>query len=320
MKLPSLPDFDFQGKRVLVRCDLDVPLKNGVVEDDTRIRECLPTIEYLRQRGAKVILLGHLGRPRGRDETLSLAPVAQKLKELLNSKFEIQDLEVFQVSENLILLENLRFYSEEDNNDLEFSKELAKMGDFYVNEAFAASHREHTSIVGIPKLLPHAAGFHFAQEVKNLARAIENPPKPLVVIIGGAKPETKLPLVKEFKKRADTVLVGGKLAAASELTPDGLDINQETIEKFKKVIEGAGTIVLNGTMGKYEDLAAERGTKEIFGAVANSKAFKIAGGGDTIAALTKFQLLGKMDYVSTAGGAMLEFLAKGTLPGIEALK
>jgi phosphoglycerate kinase len=320
VNLPKLSDFNYKDKRVLVRVDFDVPLEDGKVDDGTRIQECLPTIEYLLNQGAKIILLGHLGRPQGEDESLSLAPVAEHLRKLLNRKGKIESVHTHEdLDDNLYLLENLRFDPREEANDPGFAQELAEMGDFYVNEAFATSHRAHTSIVGIPKLLPHAAGLHFQKEVEGLSRALENPINPLVFVIGGAKPETKLPLVEEFRKRANRVLVGGKLAAPNALTPDNLDINVPTIESFKEVIASAGTIVLNGTMGKYEDPKAERGTKEIFEAVANSKAFKITGGGDTIAALTKFNLIAKMDYVSTAGGAMLEFLAKGTLPGIEAL-
>lgn len=308
MNLPQLRDFDFKGKKVLVRGDLDVPLKNGVVIDDTRLRECLPTIKYLLDQQAKVILMGHLGRPDGKAvEELKMAPVRKRLTELLGT-------------DNFTLLENLRFHPGEESNNPGFAKELASLGDFYVNEAFASSHRAHASIVGIPKLLPHCAGLHFQKEIENLSKAIDNPKKPLVFIIGGAKPETRLPLVEEFKKKADFVLVGGKLAEKSDLTEDGLDINQGTVEKFKKIIMTAGTIVWNGPLGKVEDERWEVGTREIARAIAGCGGFKIVGGGDTIAALTKFGLIDKMDYVSTGGGAMLEFLAEGTLPGIEVLK
>ena len=342
MKLPSFTSFDFQEKRVLVRSDLDVPLRNGLVVDETRLRECLPTLKYLLDQKAKVILMGHLGRPEGKVvEELRMEPVAQNLRAKLKAsnsklKIKIQNFEAYEITESLVLLENLRFYPGEENNEAIFVRELASLGDFYVNEAFAASHRQHASIVGLPKLLPHAAGFHFVQEVEGLSKAIENPQRPLVFVIGGAKPETKLPMVEEFAKKADWVLVGGKLIQNSEfkvqndnlkskiilasLTSNGLDINQDSIEKFKEIIKNARTIVLNGTMGKYEERGAEKGTQQIFEAVANSSAFKIVGGGDTIAALTHFNLIDKMDYVSTAGGAMLEFLAKGTLVGIEALK
>lgn len=328
MKLPKLEDFNFQGQKVLVRCDLDVPLQQAenrlLVADDTRLRGCLPTIQFLLSHNASVILLGHLGRPEGKVvEELRMEPVRQRLAALLRT-------------DNFTLLENLRFDPGEEANDLEFTRKLASLGNFYVNEAFAASHRPHASIVGLPKLLPHAAGLHFVQEVEGLSKAVENPSRPLVFVIGGAKPETKLPMVEEFAKKADWVLVGGKLIQNSEfkvqndnlkskiiwgsLISSGLDINQESIEKFKEIIKNARTIVLNGTMGKYEERGAEKGTQQIFEAAANSSAFKIVGGGDTIAALTRFGLIGKMDYVSTAGGAMLEYLADGTLPGIEALR
>lgn len=319
MKLPALHDFNFYGKKVLVRGDFDVPLQGEKIVDDARIRECLPTVKYLLDSGAKkIILMGHLGRPEGRVvENLRLAPIEEKFRGLLNSK-------------NIIFLENLRFDKREEENDEGFAKELAGMGDFYVNEAFASSHREHASIVGIPKFLPHCAGLHFASEVENLSKVLENPAKPLVFIIGGAKLETKLPLIADFVRKADMVLVGGilpkfqnlklKNVLFADLTEDGFDINSESISEFVEIIKKAGTVVWNGPMGKYEDEKYEAGTKKIGEAVAESEGFKVVGGGDTIVALKKFNLLDKMDYVSTGGGAMLEFLAKGILPGIAALK
>ncbi len=353
MDLPSVTDFSFQEKSVLLRGDLDVPLKNGKVEENSRLKECLPTIQYLLDNDAKVVLIGHLGRPEGKVvEELRLKPVAQKLDELLNSKIKdqksktsirqaqdrqikIKNFEGYQIAENLILLENLRFDPGEEANDSGFAKELADLGDFFVNEAFATSHRLHASIVGIPKLLAHAAGFHFTQEVENLSKVLENPKRPLVFVIGGAKPETKLPLVVDFAKKADWILIGGTLSQNSKpavafdaiksilfagLTSDGFDINEESIKKFTDIIKTAGTIVWNGPMGKYEEEKYEIGTRKIVEAIAENQGFSVVGGGDTIAALTKFNLIDKMDYVSTGGGAMLEFLAQGTLPGIEALK
>lgn len=336
MKLPRLKDFDFQGKRVLLRVDFDVPLRQGsrgqaIIKDDTRIRQSLPTIEYLLKEKAQVILLAHLGRPKSREESLSLAPVARHLKTLLKRKGEIESF-CYQgkLEDNLYLLENLRFDKGEEENDAEFAKKLAAMGDFYVNEAFATSHRRHASIIGLPKLLPGAAGLHFVKEVENLSKAIESPKRPLVFIIGGAKPEIKMPLVKDFAQRADRVLLGGVLVErkpktsmkvmAADLTENGLDISQESIAKFEEIIKTAKTIVWNGPMGQYEDKASAQGTRAVAAAVAKSSAFRIVGGGDTIAALTSFNLIDKMDYVSTGGGAMLEFLAQKTLPGIEALK
>lgn len=344
---PKLQDFNFQNKTVLVRVDVDVPLREvqrgkgaevqRVVEDDTRMKACLPTVEHLLDQKTKVILIGHLGRPNGKVvEELSLKPVAEKLKELLSAKrkvqssklqLKVQNFPVYILDENLWLLENLRFYPGEEKNDAEFAKNLSLLGDFYVNEAFAVSHREHASIVGVPKFLPHCAGLNFFNEVENLSKVLENPKRPVVFIIGGAKPETKLPMVAEFAKEADWVLVGGLLpnfklgnVAWGDLTEDGCDINQETITRFVEIIQKAGTIVWNGPMGKFEVPEGSNGTKEIAEAIASSKAFKIVGGGDTIAALNKYKLLPKMDFVSLGGGAMLEFLASGSLPGIGAIK
>ena len=315
MILPTLKDFDFKGKKVLVRCDFD----------GGRLEENLPTIKYLLNRRAKkVILISHLGRPAGKIvEELRIALVEKRFRQLLDS-------------EKIVFWENIRFDKREENNDEGFAKELASLGDFYVNEAFAVSHREHVSIVGIPKFLPHCAGLHFASEVESLSKVLENPKKPVVFVIGGAKPETKLPLVADFAKIADWILVGGTLVQKSnikdqnlnqnlktilfaDLTEDGFDIDEESIKKFVDIIKSAGTVVWNGPMGRYEGKEGEEGTRRVGEAVANATAFKVVGGGDTIAALTKFGLLDKMDYVSTGGGAMLEFLAKGNLPGIEVL-
>ena len=329
MFLPQLKDFDFKGKKVLVRCDFDVPLKLGKILDDTRIRECLPTIKYLLEKKAQIILIAHLGRPEGkRVEELSLAPVAQRLFELLQRKGEVSNLDHNDSLEgNLFLKENLRFDSREEANDPSYSQELASMADFYVNEAFSASHRKHASIVGVPKFLPHCGGLHFAKEIENLSKVLENPKKPVVFVIGGAKPETKLPYVEDFSRIADSVLVGGKLTQNSklktvifaDLVESGLDITEDSIKDFVEIIRTAGTVIWNGPMGKFENKKSETGTKEIAKTIAESEAFKVVGGGDTISALKKFGLLAKMDYVSTGGGAMLEFLAKGTLPGIEVL-
>jgi len=235
MNLPQLSDFNFQGKRVIVRGDFDVPLGDGKILDDSRLKECLPTIKYLLENGAKeIVLMGHLGRPDGKVvEELKLAPVAQKLRELIEEKFQIpnsnfqtisnsqifkiQNFDAYQISENVVLLENLRFDSREEGNEEGFARQLAGLGDFFVNEAFATSHRGHASIVGIPKLLPHCAGLHFAEEVENLSRVLENPKRSLVFVIGGAKPETKLPLVADFAKMADWVLIGGTLCQMSNM-------------------------------------------------------------------------------------------------------
>jgi len=338
MNLPLLSDFNFQGKKVLVRCDFDVPVENGIIVDDSRIKECLPTIQYLlEQNASEVILLGHLGRPEGKAvEEFSLKPVAERLNKLLNLQFQVSNFQLgnfsaFKIKVNVYLLENLRFDKGEEENDEGFARELAGLGDFYVNEAFAVSHREHASIVGVPKFLPHCTGLHFTSEVENLSRVLEKPEKPLVFVIGGAKPETKLVYIEDFSRIVNTVLAGGILVRERDrvrvreniifanLTDDGFDINEESIKEFADIIKNAGTIVWNGPMGKYEVPEGQEGTRRVGEAIANSFAFKVVGGGDTITALKKFNLIDKMDYVSTGGGAMLEFLAKGTLPGIKVL-
>ena len=269
---------------------------------------------------------------------LSLEPVAEKLQELLsgvNVKFQISNVK-FQIENNeIILLENLRFDKGEEENDLEFAKKLALMGDFYVNNAFACSHREHASIVGLPGLLPHAAGLDLLEEVGTLSKILEDPKKPVVVILGGAK-EDKLETIGGLATWADYVLVGGKLPVfiqqrteniqhtekilIADLDGSGKDINLETIEKFEEIIKKAGTIVWSGPMGQYEIKEYESGTKMIGEIVSESSGFKVIGGGDTEAALTKFGLIDKMSYVSSGGGAMLEFLANGDLPGLKALR
>ncbi len=333
MKLPDLRDFDLTGKKVLLRTDYDVPLRStqGKLEvgDDTRIQDSLPTINLLLSKKAKIIILAHLGRPEGKVVSdLSLKPVARKLQELLPQvgvKFQGDEGEI-------ILLENLRFDQGEENpstsSGQEFTKKLASLGDFFVNDAFACSHREHASIVGLPRLLPHAAGLDLLEEVGTLSKILENPKRPVVVILGGAK-EDKLETVGGLATWADYILVGGKLPQfqisnekiiIGTLSESGKDITLETIEKFTEIIKNAKTIVWSGPMGQYEKEKWAMGTKIIGEAVTDSSAFKIIGGGDTEAALTKFGLVDKIDYVSSGGGAMLEFLANGDLPGLKALR
>lgn len=318
MNLPKLTDLDVSNKKVLLRLDLDTEPDVS----DLRIKASEETLNYLKGKGAQIIIIAHCGRPEGKIvEALSLKP--------FQSIFNKWGAEV---------KENLRFDPGEEKNDTEFTKKLASMGDLYVNDSFANSHREHASIVGIPKILPHAAGLRFIKEVENLSKILEDPKRPVVVLISGVK-EDKVQMAKDLTKIAEKVLVGGrlpeymgdealesaKLKVKSEklvignLIQDKEDITLNTIEAFKEEIKKAGTIVLAGVLGKYEDEGHRQGTKEIFEAVANSSAFKIAGGGDTLNAVNMFGLKDKFDWLSVGGGAMIEFLIKGTLPGIEAL-
>ena len=336
MKL--LSDLDLLGKRVFLRGDLDIPIVKGNVEDVTRLENLLLTISYLISKNCQVLVAGHIGRPQETQNfNLSTNLLLETFSSLLNTP--VTHFKTLEAAKNfkgtLGLLENLRFWSGEEKNDEGFAKKLANLADIYVNEAFAASHRNHASIVGVPKLIPAAAGFHFQKEVEVLTKVLKKPTRPCVVVIGGAKIETKLPIIENMVKIADWVLVGGALPSEisnfqfpisnekiiiAQLKPNGKDIDEDSIKKFKSIISEAKTIVWNGPMGVFEEKGQETGTKEVAEAVANSHAEKIVGGGETIFALKKFNLLDKMDWVSSGGGAMLEFLAKGTLAGIEALK
>jgi phosphoglycerate kinase len=318
MDLPKITGLDVAGKRVLLRLDLDTKPD----ENDLRIKAAKETLDYLYSQKAKIVIIAHKGRPNGKvDESLSLKPF-----EPLFSYWQAE------------VKENLRFNPGEEANDENYAREIGSWGDVYINEAFASSHREHASIVSIPKLLPHAAGYHFLSEVENLSKVFD-PKRPLVFVISGIK-EDKLPFVKEFEKFADKVLVGGRLpdymgdeklvsvrsrgegekVIVGNLIMDKEDITIHTIERFEKELGKAMTVVLSGPLGKYEDEGHRQGTERVFKAVAESGAFKIAGGGDTEIALTLLNLEEEFDWISVGGGAMLEFLAKRTLPGIKALE
>ena len=340
MKLPSVRDLPVANKRVLLRTNYDVPLKKFPIKeisDTSRIEESLPTINYLLSQEAKIIIISHLGRPEGRRVVeLSLKPVAKKLTEFLKKEvLLVSKIQAFKGSK-LIMLENLRFWPEEETNDQDFAKKLASLVDFYVNDAFAVSHRKHASMVGIPQFLPsgrRAFGLDFLEEIEALARVRKNPKRPVVVILGGIK-RSKIEAAKKLVAWADYILVGGKLIEydgipamvdhhqkiLGDLTKNGEDITIKTVEKFKEAIAKAKTIVWSGPMGAFEDKRFERGTREIAQAVVASQAYTVVGGGDTEAALTRFGLVDKIDYISSGGGAMLVFLAEGTLPGIEAIR
>jgi phosphoglycerate kinase len=337
MKLPDFRDFDLRRKRVLLRTNYDVPLTSeGKIADETRIEDSLPTIKHLLQEKAKIIIISHLGRPKGKKiPNLSLKPIVKILQNFLPgtevrfqvspAEFKIEDGEIF-------LLENLRFNPGEEENSFEFAKSLSLLGDFYINDAFACSHRCHASIVGLPSFLPAAAGFDLLREVKILSQVLEKPKRPVVVILGGVK-EDKLEAISGLLSWVDKILIGGRLVNCPKakifanhslklaiLKKSGKDIDLSSVEDFVKEIKEAGTIIWNGPLGKYEEKEWEKGTKIFAQAVCQSSAFKIIGGGDTEAALTKFSLIDKIDYVSSGGGAMLEFLAKGDLPGLKALR
>ncbi len=375
MQLPLLKEANVTGKRVFVRADLDVPLtkyevgsmKHEVeVEDDTRLKAAMPTIEYLLKNKAKVIIAGHLGRPklgkyevrsmkyeaRTKNPELSLGPVARWLSikyKVLSIKYGKRgEFEGWEVTPDIFLLENLRFYKGEEDNDLNFAKNLASLADIYVNDAFAMSHRNHASVVGLPKFLPHYAGFHLEREISILSKVMQNPKRPLVVIVGGKKIETKLPLVHKMHKIADYVLVGGKIAEESkvlvkeqhaklsgkksvllvaDLNGQGTDVTEKDAENFLQIISLAKTIIWNGSMGlinskfkiQRSKLDTERGTRLITKGIMESKAYTVVGGGDTVEYLNRLGILNKFSFASTGGGAMLAYLSGEKLPGIEAL-
>ena len=345
-ELGKIKDADIKNKMVLLRADLDVPLANGKISDDMRLQASVETIRYLLGEAKTVIIIGHLGRPDGKDDKFSLKPVAEwifKQFKLQNSELRIKDIEGlmgWEITDKLILLENLRFYKEEEKNDLDFSQKLASLAEIYVNDAFASSHRVHSSIVGITKYLPSFAGLRLEKEVQELSKVLENPKRPLVVIIGGAKIETKLPLVEKMHHFADYVLVGGEIAEndkvllkvqhekitgrksillVADLIGDNKDITIKSAENFLQVCQNTGCVVWNGPMGQVENENYQAGTEILAKGLSNSKPYKIVGGGDTIAYLKKINLLEKFDFVSTGGGAMLEFLAGVKLPGLEVL-
>ncbi len=331
MELPSIPR-DL-GIRVLLRGDLDVD------KDESRLELLRPTLKLLLERGASVVIIGHKGRPQGRPSAeFSLAAVSERLAGLLSTKIKfVADIvgeEARKEAEKLkngeiMMLENLRFDPREEKNDLDFAKSLSLLAKLYVNEAFAASHRPHASIVGIPRFLPRAAGLHFSQEVENLKKIIESPKRPVLVIIGGAK-EDKLAYLDGLSTLADKIYLTGALPKFREetddskisianLLPDKEDITINSIEKIVTDCFRAGTILLAGPVGKFEEEGHRLGTKRVFEAVANSAAFKVAGGGETERAIKILGLEDKFDWISAGGGAMLEFLSRRTLPGIEAL-
>ena len=310
--MKTLKDFNVKNKRVLVRCDFNIPLdEKENIADDFRIKQTIPTIEYLLKNEAKVILMSHLANNK------SLFVIEERLEKYLGS-------------EEFTLLENLRFNKGEKENDDNFAKELAQLGDIYINDAFGVCNRKHASVVGVPKYLPSGAGFLLEKEIEVLSKVLKKPERPLVAIIGGNKIESKAKVIEQFLEKADYVLIGGRIAEqikdkSNKLyipvdSKNGFDIGPKTIKIFSEIIKKARTILWAGTLGKFEDSVYEQGTKKVAKLIVkNNQAFKIAGGGDTIFALTKFGLRDKFDHISTGGGAMLQFLSGEELPGLKAL-
>lgn len=375
--MKTLKDFNFKGKRVLLRCDFNVPLnEKGNILDDFRIRQAIPSIEYLIKKGGKILLISHLGRPEGKFvKKFSLRPVALRLRKLLKRKIRfledcigervekeaaelrsssrkrdgrrnlflrpspaLADARAIKETKigEVVLLENLRFYKEEQENDQDFAKALSRLGDIFINDAFSVCHRSHASVVGITKYLPSGAGLLLKKEIRVLSQVIENPKRPLVVVIGGKKVEDKAKVVEKFSKMADFVLTGGLVAEEIKKgkikikspqkvffpvdEKNGLDIGQKTIKIFKEKIQKAKTIFWAGPLGKIEEKKYQKGTKAIARAISQSDAFSVVGGGDTVEFINRINHAEKFNHVSIGGGAMLEFLAGEKLPGLEALR
>jgi len=379
-------------KRILVRVDFNVSLTEAfTIADDARIQQSLPTIRTLLQSQNRLILISHLGRPKGRDLTYSLRNVERDLKQylpeyeiILIDDFVTADKSVFEAQKpnQVFILENIRFYPQEKENNEEFAKKLASLADLFVNDAFGVCHRNDASVVGIPKFIPSYGGLLLKKEVQMISKIVQNPKKPFVAILGGVKISTKIQFIDKLMELADHLLLGGGIASTllaaqghnvgtsfledgitdaakkilekaaeknttiilpkdvvvapskdsqtgdevykiDNIPPDQmiLDIGPETQAEFASIIAKANTIVWNGPVGYMENPQFKRGTDFIYYSIAdNDRATSIVGGGDTLAAVSKKEHLEKISHVSTGGGAMLEFIEKGTLPGIDVLK
>lgn len=387
MSIPKMSDFDLKGKRVLIREDFNVPLKNGEVLSDLRIKAALPTIKQALKAGAKVMLMSHLGRPQegSHDETLSLAPVARQLSKLLKMDVPLINhwVDGFNMGDaSLVMLENVRFNHGETDNNVELSKKMAALCDVYVMDAFATSHRAESSTYGVIKYAKQAcAGPLLLSELDALNKIMEKPTHPVVAIVGGSKVSTKLALLDSLVKKVDYLIIGGGIAntflaaegytvgkslhepdlideaerltieakdrraeipvpvdvvVAEKFSEDAdvyvrlisqiddnekiFDVGPDTIKNFTAIIKKAKTILWNGPVGAFEIDEFGKGTQAIAKAIAESKAFKVAGGGDTLAAIEKYRISNKIDYISTGGGAFLTVLEGKKLPVIAALE
>jgi phosphoglycerate kinase len=386
----SVRDAEVQGRRVLLRSDLNVPLDGARIADDTRIRASMPTVELLRERGASVVLCSHLGRPDGADPELSLAPVGERLGELLSTDIqlapgvagpEVEEAAKALAPGQVLLLENTRYEPGETENDPGLAERLAMLAELYVNDAFGAAHRAHASTEGVAHHLPGYAGLLLERELEELSRVRDDPARPLVVVLGGAKVIDKIEVIERFLDAAEEILIGGAMCfsffkatgreigdslsdddsveaarrllprleeanarlqlpedlvlgrefdAATEVKPlneidvpegwMGLDVGSNTVAKYAKAIEAGQTVLWNGPMGAFELEPFAAGTRGVAEAVAAAPGHTVVGGGDSAAALVQFGLDDQVDWLSTGGGASLEFLEGKTLPGVEALK
>jgi phosphoglycerate kinase len=391
MNKKSLKDVDVNGKRVFCRVDFNVPMQDGKITDETRIRAAIPTIQYLVDQGAKVILASHLGRPKGKVvEEMRLTPVAKRLGELLEKDVQKADEAYGEAVKaqiaglnagDVLLLENVRFYPGEEKNDSELAKSFAELADIYVNDAFGAAHRAHASTEGIAHYLPAVSGFLMEKELEVLGKALLNPERPFTAIIGGAKVKDKIGVIENLLEKVDNLIIGGGLAytfikaqgheigkslleadkidlaksfidkakekgvkfyipvdaiVADDFSADAnskvvsigeipadweaLDIGPKTAEIYRDVIQKSKLVIWNGPMGVFEIDKFAGGTKAVAEALAESEGtYSVIGGGDSAAAVEKFNLADKMSHISTGGGASLEFMEGKVLPGVVAL-
>ena len=392
MKNISNQNIVFKDKKVLLRVDLNVPMKNGSITESSRIEKIIPTIKFLIDKKAKIIILSHIGRPKGNIvEGMSLEPISKKLSSILNkeitfSKKTVNNISTLDINKiksgSILMLENIRFNRGEETNDIEFSKKLSSLGDIYVNDAFSCSHRSHSSVDGITKYIPSYYGLQITQEILALKKITSEIKKPVSLIIGGSKISTKINIINNLAKKLDNIIIVGGMAntmlkhtgskigksicendcetlvkeiisiskkfnckitcpedavVSKSIEGDGknkdlkdindddmiLDIGPKTISMIKKIIYNSNTVLWNGPAGYFENPNFQNGTKEIVEIISqktiNDKIFSVAGGGETVAAINKFKKLDSFTFVSTAGGAFLEYLEGKNLPGIKAL-
>ena len=383
---------DLNQKRVLLRLDLNVPIKNGNITDETRINKILPVIRFLIEKKSKIIVISHVGRPKGLvNKDLSLKPICENLGKKINREIKLIKKNIFDIKredlftnsqDQIIFLENIRFYNEEEKNDLKFSRHLGSLGDLFVNDAFSCSHRDHASVSKITEFLPSYAGLQLETEINALKKVTTETKKPVTCIIGGSKISTKIGIIKNLIPKFNNIIIVGGMAnnilkykghqigtsifedncetlieeifknskkfncqitypldvvVAKNIESEGknkdinkvdrnemiLDIGPKTISSIKKIINNTNTVLWNGPAGYFENPNFQNGTSQILEIISEktkkNKIFSVAGGGETVAAINKFKKFESFTFISTAGGAFLEYLEGKTLPGIKAI-
>jgi len=342
MKIKKIQDETFINKKVILRVDFNVSVENGKAKETFKLKACKKSLEHLLVGKNKIAFMTYFDRPGGKVvPEMSLGQLKDDLESILGHKIifvsdcigeKVKDaLDALNEGE-ILLLENVRFYPGEETNDPEFAQKLAEHFDVFINEAFAQSHRNQASITGITKFLPSYAGLWLQEEIQNLNKVMHEPEHPATAVIGGAKIETKLPLIQKFEQIYDYVLVGGKVANEAidehilfspkvilpiDFAKDRLDIGPGTIRRFREIILNSKVVVWNGPMGKFEQPPYDQGTRQILEIITENDAFTLVGGGESVQVLEERNLLASISFVSTGGGAMLEYLSGNTMPGFE---